>query len=154
MTPANYQKFANVTKWVNAPGDYRVSNIPIGTLKGSNNPRSFAGWWMVVFYRTDTGPKQNLTLFDSFRYVQPTDPAAVSLTGLKVPEKLAEGKDQLLSVVAFEGDAQTVSKDSVSFNGTPLSDMENPPFIGGRPLTAGSRALRDHRPCSRSASRR
>lgn len=124
VTPANYQKFANVKKWVTGAGDYRVSNVPIGTLKGSNNPRTFAGWWMVVLYRTETGPKQNITLFDTFRYVQPAQPSAVSLTGVKAPAIL--GKDQLLGVVAFEGDDQTASNDALIFNGNPLSNAENP----------------------------
>jgi uncharacterized repeat protein (TIGR01451 family) len=135
VTPANYQKFANVTKWVDAAGDYRVSNAPISTLKGSNNPRTFAGWWMVVLYRTDTGPKQNITLFDTFRYVQPLQPSAVSLTGLKAPAIL--GKDQLLGVVAFEGDDQTASNDALIFNGNALFNAENPAdnfFNGTRTL--------------------
>jgi len=48
----------------------------------------------------------------------------VSLTGVKAPEIL--GKDQLLGVIAFEGDDQTASNDALIFNGNPLSNAENP----------------------------
>lgn len=116
-----YQSTADITELVQERGEgaYRVSGVSAELL----NEQAFAAWYMVVFYELDGAPSRNLAIFDSLEYVAGLmDPKQVSLDGFIVPDS---GYDAKLGVVAYEGEGQ-LSGESASFNGTALSNAENP----------------------------
>jgi clumping factor A len=120
-----YQASVEVTDIVSAqgPGPYRISDVgsvPLASL--NNDPYAYAAWYIVVFYELDSEPQRNLALFDGLDLVQPNGPATVTLAGFLVPPS---GYDAKFGVVAFEGDA-TINGDTLSFQGTQLSDAQNP----------------------------
>ncbi|HRI71974.1 MAG TPA: hypothetical protein PK156_47400, partial [Polyangium sp.] len=71
-----YQSVVDVTSIVQAQGSgaYRVSGVDGTNLINANNDNLFAGWWMVVFYKLNTDPPRNLTLFDGFDLVDQNNP--------------------------------------------------------------------------------
>ncbi len=124
-THTYYQSTADITALVqaNGAGAYRISDIDSIGLTNLNDNRVYVAWTMVVFYRLDTDPPRNLTLFDGLDIIEPTRPmASVTLSGFLVPNA---GFDAKLGVVSYEGD-ERVPGDSLSFNGTQLSNPLNP----------------------------
>ncbi|HXU60349.1 MAG TPA: hypothetical protein VN962_01515, partial [Polyangia bacterium] len=61
-----YQSTADVTALVQAhgAGAYRVGDVSAVDLRNLNDETAYAGWAMVVFYRLDSDPQRNLTIFD------------------------------------------------------------------------------------------
>jgi clumping factor A len=119
-----YQATVDVTNIVSAQGAgaYRISDVSSVPLAGLNDNFAYVAWYMVVFYQLDSEPQRDLALFDGLDLVEPNAPASVTLSGFLVP---ASGFDAKFGVVAFEGDA-TIPGDSLSFEGTVLSDALNP----------------------------
>jgi uncharacterized repeat protein (TIGR01451 family) len=120
-----YQSTADVTALVqaNGAGAYRVGGVSATDLKNLNNDTVYAAWAMVVFYRLDTDPQRNLTIFDGLDLINSTGPSVTdTLSGFLVPNA---GFDAKLGVVTYEGDDQ-LTGDSLSWNGTALSDALNP----------------------------
>ncbi|HEY1086974.1 MAG TPA: isopeptide-forming domain-containing fimbrial protein, partial [Archangium sp.] len=121
---ASYQSSADVTALVQAQGTgaYRVSGIDSLNAVNLNDSTFFSTWSMVVFYRLDTEPPRNLTLFDGFDQVDTATSANVTLTGFLVPDAGFDGK---LGIIAYEGDA-TLNGESFTFDGVAASDGLNP----------------------------
>lgn len=121
-----YQSTADVTALVQAhgPGAYRVGAVDSVDIRNLNDPQTYAAWTLVVFYRLDTEPPRNLTLFDGLDLIDQRNNTSVTvnLSGFLVPNA---GFDAKLAVVAYEGDA-TITGDSLSFNGTTLTNGLNP----------------------------
>ena len=113
-----YQSTADITQLVQTRGvgAYRISGIDTKEFAGQANNRLFIGWSVVVFYRLDTDPPRNLTLFDGLDPVQPGQSVNILLSGFLVPNA---GFDAKLGVVGYEGDA-SVTGDQLRFNGTLL----------------------------------
>lgn len=117
-----YQAATDVTEMVKSEGAgaYRVGDF--STYAGSE----FAGylaWYMVVFYEQADEPQRNLALFEGLDLVAPNNPLSVTLSGFSVSS--AGVNEAKLGVAAFDGDA-VASGDSLSFDGTVLSDDQNP----------------------------
>ncbi len=120
-----YQSVADVLNVVqaNGSGAYRISGVDGANLINANNDNLFAGWWMVVFYKLNTDPPRNLTLFDGFDLVDAMNPQMLTLSGFLVPAVFSNAK---LGIVTFEGD-NTINGDSFSFGPAPaLTDALNP----------------------------
>jgi uncharacterized repeat protein (TIGR01451 family) len=120
-----YQSSADVTALVQlrGPGAYRVGGVDSIALGGMDDRRLYVAWTLVVFYRLDSDPPRNLTLFDGLDIIEPTRPmVTVSLSGFLVP---AAGFDAKLAVIAYEGD-NDADGDSLAFNGTTVSNALNP----------------------------
>src|SRR5206468_3163297 len=67
--------------------------------------RIYISWTMVVFYKLDTDPLRNLTLFDGLDIVEEgagKNQVSVNLSGFLVPSNAAF--DAKLAVLAYEGD--------------------------------------------------
>jgi uncharacterized repeat protein (TIGR01451 family) len=119
-----YQKSADVTALFQAHG--------VGTYTGSamssmeyvdvNDSEGFLGWSVVIFYELPSAPVRNLTLFDDFTIVNNPAGTATTVTGFVVPPAAFDAK---LGVIAYEGDQQTL-QDTLTFNGTALTDGVNP----------------------------
>jgi len=120
-----YQSVADITTVVQAQGAgyYRVGGFNAANLANVFNNNNFAGWWMAVFYKLPTDPPRNLALFDGFDSVNSvTNSVTATLSGFKVPNAGFTGK---LGVITFEGD-NGATGDSLTFNGSALSDALNP----------------------------
>jgi uncharacterized repeat protein (TIGR01451 family) len=137
-TNNTYQSRADITDIVQAQGSgaYRVSGINTADVVNVNNSVSFAGWWMAVFYNNPAEPLRNLALFDGLDSVGSGSPQSSVLSGFLVPPAFGMGK---LGVVAWEGDNQILG-DSFSFNGSMLSNAQNPVdnFFNGSRTSLGN----------------
>jgi large repetitive protein len=117
----NYSGFADVTSLVKAAGNgpYTVANVQATT--GTNEE---AGWTLVVAYGDPNSPPRNLTVFDGFAEVQSSSQdVTIPISGFKAP--LTGAVNASLGFVAYEGDLGFTG-DSAQFNGTTLSDAQNP----------------------------
>jgi large repetitive protein len=121
---ASYQASADVTTLVqnNGVGAYRVADLGSDNPINLNDSTFYVGWSMVVFFRLDTMPPRNLTLFDGFDLVNNTTSANVTLTGFVVPDAGFDGK---LGIIAYEGD-NTLSGEAFTFSGVAVSNALNP----------------------------
>lgn len=122
-----YHAVADVTPIVqsNGIGSYRVSLANVEDLRNLDATAGFAGWWMVVFYQHSNASPRSLALFDSFVQISPMNsPESATISAFLVPSADFTGK---LGVVAFGGD-ESVTGDSISFDGNVLGDPLNPPY--------------------------
>lgn len=123
-----FQGSADVTAFVRSTGSgaYRVSGFNSFSLRNLagvliTSDVTFSSWHLVVFYKLDSEPVRNLTLFDGLDYMKNSSLSS-TLSGFLVPTTGAEGR---LAVVGYEGDAD-ISGDTVKFNGTALTNALNP----------------------------
>lgn len=134
----SYMSTAEITKEVQAvgPGPFRVGAIPTVHPKDLQIDGQIMGWHVVVFYRLNSEPTRSLSLFDGFDRVNTATPGSATLTGLLVPTGTFDAK---LGVVAYQGD-QDLMGDSMTFNGTMLSNAVNPAtnFFNGTRSTFGT----------------
>ncbi len=121
-----YYSSADITSTVQASGSgpYRVGNILAKSPIAVKDVVLYSGWMLIVFYQLATDPPRNLSLFDDFALVANGGlPQTQTISGFLVPDA---GFDAKLGVFAFEGDNSLKLGDSLTFNGTVLSDAENP----------------------------
>jgi uncharacterized repeat protein (TIGR01451 family) len=123
-----YQATADVTALVQAHGSgtYRVGDVDSADVRNVDDSRLYAAWTLVVFYRLDSDPFRNITLFDGLDIIETARPmVTVTLRGFLVP---AAAFDAKLAVIAYEGDDSIAGTtgDSLSFNATRLTNALNP----------------------------
>jgi len=136
-----YQATADVTDLVRdatqggATTPFRVSGVDSVEFAASVDEMSYASWTIVVFLFDPSQPNRNLSLFDGLDVVDKNSSAVVELSGFHVP---LAGFDARLGVVAYEGDG-SIAGDSLSFNGSTLSDAQNAAdnFFNGSRSTLG-----------------
>ncbi|MDO8209118.1 DUF11 domain-containing protein [Conexibacter sp. CPCC 206217] len=119
--PGAYTGFADVTSSVQAAGagQYSVANVQAGT--GLDR---YAGWSLVVAYRSDSQPLRNLIVFDGLAAIQQGDPPlSLTVNGFTTPR--TGPVRTAVGLVAYEGDRGSAG-DRLQLNGTPLSDAANP----------------------------
>lgn len=135
---SSYQSVADITSIVQADGSgaYSVSDVDSAYLVDILNANPFAGWWMIVLYKLDSEPLRNLAIYDHHHGVSSVTPQNMTLSGFLMPSSFNNAK---LGVVAMEGD-NTGFGDSFSFNGTVLSNSQNPSdnFFNGTRTNNGS----------------
>jgi clumping factor A len=119
-----YQSTADVTQLVQqqGPGAFRIGDVGSINIVNLGSLYPFVGWYMVVFYETDTDPVRNLALFDGMDLIEAGAPKSVQLRGFLVPSSGFDGK---LGVVAVEGDP-LFPGDALTFDSNTLSDAQNP----------------------------
>jgi uncharacterized repeat protein (TIGR01451 family)/MYXO-CTERM domain-containing protein len=119
-----YQSIADVTAIVqqNGAGAYRVGGVDSLDLTQFISSNTAVGWWMVVFYHDAAAPFRQVTLWDGFDLMGPTNPLNLNLTGFSVP---SAGFTAHLGAVAWGGDLSATGE-TLSFNGNILSDALNP----------------------------
>ncbi|AKT36558.1 hypothetical protein [Chondromyces crocatus] len=117
-----YQSVADVTALVKAhgAGAFRVGGIDVIDIRGLDDTRTYAGWWMVVLYEAPGMPRRNLAVFDGLERVSRTHNQTFSLEGLRIPEGGLEAK---LGIVGYEGD-YNIGGDRLYIN--PSSVTPNP----------------------------
>lgn len=139
---AYFSNFADVTAQVQATGNgsYTVSDfnlttvIPNGSIYCANKT-NFGGWAIVIIYRNDTLPLNQLNLYDGLQYV-PTF-INITLPSLNVIDNIGAK----IGFVAWEGDANIGNSETLSVNGTELTNAVNPPgnaFNGTNSITGAT----------------
>lgn len=120
-----FQASADISRIVQTygAGAYRVRGYATSPLVDLGQDVAWVGWSMVAVYRNDSEPVRNITIFDGLTRVGPDAEVTQPLSGFAVPASGSpEGR---LAVIAYEGDHEK-SGDSLLWNGTPLTDAQNP----------------------------
>ncbi len=110
-----YQAFADVTSIVQqtGPGEFTGADVPAAT--GEDR---YAGWSLVVVYRSPSLPLRNLTVFDGLADVGQNDPQSITISGFQTP--VSGPVNVRLGMVAYEGDKGS-SGDRAVLDGTQLA---------------------------------
>lgn len=116
-----YQSFADVTTLIRqaGPGTFTGADVPAAT--GEDR---YAGWSLVVVYRTPTMPLRNLTVFDGLADVGQNDPQPITISGFRTP--VSGQVNARVGLVAYEGDNgstgdRAILRDAANPNGTLLA---------------------------------
>ncbi|MDW5593919.1 NEW3 domain-containing protein [Conexibacter stalactiti] len=119
--PGAYSGFADVTALVQAGGvgQWSVANVQAGT--GLDR---YAGWGLVVVFRSASQPLRNLTVFDGLAAIQQGDPPlSLTVSGFVTPQ--AGAVRTAVGLIAYEGDRGSAG-DRALLGGQPLTDAANP----------------------------
>lgn len=130
MNNLNYfSAFADVTSLVQATGNgmYLFSDLNIqAALLGfpyCNNRTNFAGWAMVVIYKNNALPLNQINVYDGLQAVsQNQNTLSLTLNDLNV----VDNAGAKLAFVAWEGDATLANQETFKFNGFDLTNDINP----------------------------
>ena len=121
-----FSAFADVTAQVQATGNgtYTLSDLDIAPflILGSNycsNGTNFGGWAMVIIYKNDALPLNQLNLYDGLQNVP--EQINITLNNLNV----IDNADAKIGFVAWEGDRALAVNETLTINGNPIG---NPPF--------------------------
>ena len=116
-----YQAFADVTALVRqaGPGSYTGADVPAST--GEDR---YAGWSLVVVYRSPSMPLRNLTVNDGLADVGQNDPQTITISGFRTP--VSGQVNARVGIVAYEGDNgstgdRAILRDASNPNGTLLA---------------------------------
>lgn len=119
--------FTDVTALVQAAGNttYTVSELDLTAVIIQNmycgNKTNFGGWGIVVIYEDSTLPLNQLNVYDGMEYV----PNAISIT---LPSlNVVDNDNAKIGFLAWEGDAALAVSESLTINGSVLSNPLNPP---------------------------
>lgn len=99
-----YNTIVDVTDFVkkNGAGAYRVSGVDSVPLNNaSQEPNSYAVWWMAVVYEETSMPHRQIMIYDGLDAVENASPQSFTMQGLIVPKKFGEAK---LGIVGYDGD--------------------------------------------------
>ncbi len=131
-----YQSYVDVKSFIqdNGAGTYSIAEIPM--LEGSAGyGGNYAGWCIVIAYENNSLPLNSVRIYDGFSQVYNNGNSisqTVTLTGLNVPSNTLTLRDAVLSVMAWEGDANISSSpsspsgDYLKINGVTVSNTANP----------------------------
>ena len=140
-----FAAFADVTTLVQqaGPGSYTLSDLDLTAVLSEINPEydaniycmngtNFGGWTLVVVYKNNNLPLNQLNLYDGMQYV-PSD-ITINLPSLNVIDNIGAK----IGFVAWEGDRSINIDEKLTINGTTLSNTLNPPtnaFNGTNSIT-------------------
>ncbi len=120
-----FSAFANVTSIVQSTGtaDYTLSNLDVSSFLNvndyCNNGTNFAGWAIVIVYKNDALPLNQLNVYDGLQNVPSV--LSINLNSLNV----IDNADAKIGFVAWEGDRNIAVNETLTINGNPIS---NPPL--------------------------
>jgi gliding motility-associated-like protein len=118
--------FANVTTQVRATGNglYTLSDLDLTAVVGTDtycgNKTNFGGWAIIIVYRNNSLPLNQLNLYDGMQYVP--DDINISLPSLNVIDNVGAK----IGFLAWEGDSALAIDEKLKINGTALSNALNP----------------------------
>lgn len=133
-----FSAFANVTSLVSttSSGSYTLSNLDVSSfLNPTNycvNGTNFAGWAIVIVYRNDALPLNQLNIYDGLQSV-PTA-LTINLSSLNV----IDNADAKIGFVAWEGDRNIAAGETLTINGNVIS---NPPINPANNAFNGTNSL-------------
>ncbi len=129
-----FSAFADVTQLVQTIGNglYTFSDLDVTPFFNAetycNNGTNFAGWAIVIVYKNNTLPLNQINIYDGLETLSSPNPGIVvdqlviNLTNLYV----LDNSGAKLGFIAWEGDATIANQESLLINGIPLSDAFNP----------------------------
>ncbi|AXG74946.1 hypothetical protein DVK85_12190 [Flavobacterium arcticum] len=141
LTRNYFSAFADVTAQVQTTGNgvYTVSELDLTAVIQDplycNIKTNFGGWAIIVFYYNPNLPLNQVNLYDGLEYVPPF--INVILPSLNV----IDNEGAKIGFLAWEGDASLAVTETLSINGTPLSNDLNPvnnAFNGTNTVTGSS----------------
>ncbi|WP_395054099.1 gliding motility-associated C-terminal domain-containing protein [Flavobacterium sp.] len=120
-----FSAFADVTSQVQATGsaNYTLSNLDVSSFLNAfdycNNGTNFAGWALVIIYKNNVLPINQVNVYDGLQSVPSV--LTISLSSLNV----VDNTDAKIGFVAWEGDRNIQVNETLTINGNPIS---NPPL--------------------------
>lgn len=137
-----FSAFVDVTSQIQAQGngDYTLSNLDVSDFIAYHAQAStnFAGWAIIVVYRNDALPLNQLNVYDGMQAVP--EEINITLDNLSVIDNIGAK----IGFLAWEGDAAIPINETLRINNAPLS---NPPLnpvnnaFNGTNSFTGSNAL-------------
>ncbi len=127
-----FSAFADVTAQVQATGNgtYMLSGLDVSpwlnAIDYCSNGTNFAGWAIVIVYKNAALPLNQLNLYDGLQSVPTSSsnvPSSINITLSSI--NVIDDVGAKIGFVAWEGDASIPVSETLSINGTPLS---NPPL--------------------------
>ena len=138
VTYTYFSAFKDITSIIQATGNgnYTLSNLDISPFEALHFQRktNFAGWAIVIVYKNDTLPLNQVNVYDGLQGVP--DELSITLNSLNV----IDNNNAKVGFIAWEGDA-TLATEEFRMNGTILSNALNPPnnvFNGTNSITGSS----------------
>jgi hypothetical protein len=128
-----FSAFADVTAIVQAAGSgtYTLSDLDLTALINQDTPpddnlycsngTNFGGWVIVVIYKNDTLPLNQLNVYDGLQFVP--NPVDITLNSINV----IDNDGAKIGFVAWEGDASLNDGETLIFNDQELTNALNPP---------------------------
>ncbi|WP_179006683.1 T9SS type B sorting domain-containing protein [Winogradskyella forsetii] len=139
-----FGSFKNITNQVSAFGNsiYHFSDLDLNPIIGNycSTGQYYSGWSILVIYEDNTLPIQQLNIYDGLVSVYGLEENAstsVSIGNLNVTDTT----NATLGYLAWNGSPNSFINESVSFNGTLLSNGLNPvdnPFNGTNGYTGAT----------------
>lgn len=121
--------FADVTDQILASGNgnYTLSDLDVNPFLNSthycNNRTNFAGWAIVIVYKNNNLPLNQLNIYDGLQGVsQLQQNLTLTLNSLNVIDNIGAK----IGFVAWEGDKNLAINETLRFNGNILSNTLNP----------------------------
>ena len=118
-----FSAFADITALVQATGNgiYNFSDLDLTSIiyKYCPNATNFGGWAIVIVYKNNSLPLNQLNIYDGLQSVP--DAIDITLNSLNV----IDNKDAKIGFVAWEGDKNISVNESVRINGNTIG---NPPL--------------------------
>ncbi|OYQ33019.1 hypothetical protein CHU92_13950 [Flavobacterium cyanobacteriorum] len=126
-----FSNFADVTQQVQATGNgtYTVSDFDLNPVISQvpriycNNSTNFGGWAIIVIYKNDNFPLNQINLYDGLEFVP--NSVDITLSSLNVIDNIGAK----IGFLAWEGDANLAINERLKING---NSLQNPPL---NPLT-------------------
>jgi len=117
--------FKDVTAQVAGNGTYSFTGLAVTNVAGStwcNDQTVLAGWALVVIYSNNSEAYRVVNIYDGFQAFQNS---SITLTpaNFKVPTPAISGSK--FAVITWEGDNTLFGNETLSFNGTVLTDNCN-----------------------------
>jgi gliding motility-associated-like protein len=123
LTLTYFSAFKDVTSLIQTTGngDYTLSNLDISQFEEFHFQRrtNFAGWAIVIIYKNDTLPLNQINVYDGLQGVP--DELSITLSSLNV----IDDNNSKVGFVAWEGDSGLATEE-FRMNGTLLSSALNP----------------------------
>ena len=135
-----FSAFKDVTNLLQQTGNglYTLSDLDVTAFIEQHFERStnFAGWAIVIIYKNDVLPLNQLNVYDGFQAIP--DVVNITLSSLNV----IDNQDAKIGFLAWEGDSAIANNETLRINNTILSDLPlNPPdnaFNGTNSVTGSS----------------
>jgi gliding motility-associated-like protein len=138
LTLTYFSAFKDVTSLIQTTGngEYTLSNLDISQFEEFHFQRrtNFAGWAIVIIYKNDTFPLNQINVYDGLQGVP--DELSITLSSLNV----IDDNNSKVGFVAWEGDSG-LETEEFRMNGTLLSNALNPlnnVFNGTNSITGSS----------------
>jgi hypothetical protein len=125
-TGSFFQAVADVTDEVIAggPGAWRLTGLDAAAAALTDEDVLYSAWSLVIVYEdaNPAAPVTRVRIYDGLDLVDANATLPVTLTGGTPDVATPTGT---VTVLAYDGDFETTG-DSLSWNGTPLTDAQNP----------------------------